>query len=161
MSHYDSDALAGFDDFFGRILAGLRPGQRRKATRKLGRGLLRANLERIGANVEPDGGKMEERKRRLDARGRVRRRAGGKMFRRLRRVREWRVDARPDSIEILPRRAGPVAATHHFGKRGFVGKAPDGQKIFTRYPERRLLGFAPDDELLVMEIAAELIEGDG
>lgn len=161
MSGYDSNALAGFDEFFGRILASLTPTGRRRASRKLGQALLRANLKRIAANQEPDGSSMEKRKPRLDARGRVRRRAGGKMFRRLRLAREWRVDAQADSVEVRPRRADHVAAVHHFGLRGFVGKGPDGEKITTRYPERRLLGFAKEDEQLALDIAAELIEGDG
>lgn len=155
---YDSDALAGFDEFFGRILANLSPAARRRASRKLGQALLRANLKRIAANEEPDGSSMEERKPRLDARGRVRRRAGGKMFRRLRLMRQWRIDAQADSVEISPRGGDKVAAVHHFGLRGFVGKGPDGKKIFTRYPERRLLGFSPDDQKLALDIAAELIE---
>ncbi len=160
MSDYDADALAGFDDFFGRVLASLTPSARRRAGRKLGQALLRANLKRIAGNMEPDGGAMEKRKRRLDARGRLRRKAGGKMFRRLRLAREWRVDAQPDSVEIMPRRGDGVARTHHFGLRGFVGKGPDGKRVFTRYPTRRLLGFAREDEQLAMDIAADLIEGD-
>ncbi len=159
MSDYDSDALAGFDSFFGDILAGLTPAARRRATRKLGQALLRSNLKRIASNVEPDGGPMEKRKPRRDARGRLKRRTGGRMFRRLRIARQWRVDAQPESVEISLRRGDKVAAVHHFGERGFVGKGPDGKRIMARYPQRRLLGFGREDEELAVDIAAELIDG--
>lgn len=159
MAEYDSDALAGFDEFFGRILEGLAPAARRRASRKLGQALLRANLQRISANVEPDRGAMEKRKPRLDRRGRVRRSSRGKMFRRLRLQRAWRVDAQPDSVEIKLRKGDAVAAIHHYGEMGFVGRAPDGRKIYARYPERRLLGFSRADEKLALDIAAELLDG--
>src|SRR5689334_16675232 len=99
---YDSDALAGFDEFFGQILAGLSPARRKAASRQLGRALLRSNLKRIAANVDPDGAPMEKRKPRLDRRGRVRKAKGGKMFRRLRQASKWHVDAQADSVEIAP-----------------------------------------------------------
>jgi len=158
MPSYDSDALAGFDEFFGRILAGLTPAARRRASLKLGRLLLRSNLKRIAANVEPEGGRMEARKPRLDRRGRLRKNRGGKMFRRLRLAGLWRVDAQADSVEIRLKKGDRVAATHHFGEKGFVGRAPDGRPIRARYAERRLLGFSKDDEQLALDVAAELLE---
>ena len=146
MSDYDSDALAGLDPWLGNILAGLSPAKRKRAATKLGQALRRSNLARITANVEPDGGKMEERKARLDRRGRVRKKAGGKMFRKLRYARQWAIRARSDSVEITLKKGDGVALVHHFGKRGFVGRGPDGKKIYTRYPQRRLLGFGEGDD---------------
>ena len=157
---YDDDALTGLDEWFGRILAGLSPGQRRRAAMKLGQALRRSNLARIKANVEPDGSPMEARKPRRDRRGRLRRKSGGKMFAKLRYARRWRIDARPDSVEIYPNAGGDVAAVHHFGKRGYVGQGPDGEKVFTKYPERRLLGFSQEDRELALSIAAELVVPD-
>lgn len=159
MSGYDSDALAGFDEFFGRILAGLSPARRKGAARQLGRALLRSNLKRISENVDPDGAPMEQRKPRLDRRGRVRRKAGGKMFRRLRQAGKWRVDAQTDSVEIMPQGRDTIPAAHHFGERAYVGRAPDGRRIFAKYAERRLLGFSRDDTKLALDIAAGLIDG--
>lgn len=161
MSDYDGDALAGFDEFFGRVLAGLSPANRRKATLKLGRALRKANLDRIKRNVEPDGGKMEKRKPRLDRRGRVRKARGGKMFRKLRQARLWAVRARPDAVEVSLTKGESTALIHHEGRRGYVGRGPDGKKIFTRYPRRRLVGFAPEDEQLALEIAEEMLDVDG
>ena len=109
MSDYDSDALAGLDPWLGDILAGLSPAKRKRAATKLGQALRRSNLARITANVEPDGGKMEERKARLDRRGRVRKKAGGKMFRKLRYARQWAIRARSDSVEITLKKGDGVA----------------------------------------------------
>lgn len=159
MSDYDSDALAALDEWFGQVLEGLSPAQRKRAGMKLGQKLRKSNLDRIRRNVEPDGGPMEKRKARLDARGRVRRKAGGKMFRKLRYARNFRIRASADSVEIAPvGGAAKVAREHHFGRRGFVGRAPDGTKVFTRYPERRLLGFDDADREAVLDVVAELFE---
>ncbi|XAP77900.1 phage virion morphogenesis protein [Citromicrobium bathyomarinum] len=158
MSDYDSDALAGLDPWLGDVLAGLSPAKRKRAATKLGQALRRSNLARIAANVEPDGGKMEERKARLDRRGRVRKKAGGKMFRKLRYARQWTIRARTDSVEISPKSRSQIPVVHHLGKRGFVGRGPDGENIFTRYPERRLLGFGDGDDQFALDVAAELFD---
>ena len=158
MADYDSDALGALDDWFGRVLQGLSPGKRKRAALKLGQALRRTNLKRQQQNVEPDGGAMEQRKARLDRRGRIRKKAGGKIFRRLRFARNWAIDARADSVEISPKAAGKIAAVHHFGEKGYVGRGPDGEKIFTRYPRRRLLGFDRADREAAADIAAELLD---
>lgn len=158
MSDYDSDALYALEEWFGQVLAGLSPAQRKRAGMKLGRALRRSNLNRIARNVEPDGGPMEARKARLDQRGRVRRKAGGKMFRKLRLVKQWSIKATPDSVEIMPAKGDSVARTHHFGLRGFVGRGPDGAKVYTRYPERRVLGFDDADRDIVLDVVSELFE---
>lgn len=158
MADYDGEALAALDEWFGQVLAGLSPAQRRRAGMKLGKALRRSNLDRITRNVEPDGGPMEARKARLDQRGRVRRKAGGKMFRKLRLVRQWSIKATPDSVEISPAKGDSVARTHHYGLRGFVGRGPDGAKVYTRYPERRLLGFDDADRDIVLDVVSELFE---
>lgn len=158
MAGYDTDALAGLDTFLGRALQGLSPGKRRRAALKLGQALRRSNLARIHANEEPDGGAMEDRKARLDRRGRVRQKAGGKMFRKLRYARRWHVAARPDSVELSPKGRSAVPAVHHFGKKAYVGRSPDGEKVFARYPQRRLLGFGRGDDQLAIDAAAALLE---
>lgn len=160
MSNLDSDALAGFDEWFGRILQGLSPAKRRTAARKLGQHLRRSNLARITANIQPDGGGMEPRKPRRDRRGRLRKKAGGKMFRKLRFAKNFAIDARPDSVEVKFKSGGAerLAAVHHFGLVGIVGKDRDGKAIKYRYPERRLLGFGAGDEQAALDVAIDLIE---
>lgn len=159
MADYDSDALAALDQWFGQVLEGMSPTQRKRAAMKLGQALRKSNLQRIARNVEPGGGAMEKRKARLDQRGRVRAKAGGKMFRKLRYARNFKIIARPDSVEIAPvGGAAKVGREHHFGLRAFVGRAPDGSKVFTRYPERRLLGFSDADREAVLDVVSELFE---
>lgn len=155
---YDSDALAGLDSWLGGILQGLSPAKRQRAAMKLGQALRRSNLARITSNIEPDGGAMEARKSRLDRRGQARRKAGGKMFRKLRLARQWTIKARADSVEITPAKRDSVATIHHFGQKGFVGRGPDGGKIYTRYPRRRLLGFGQGDDQLAIDVAAQLFD---
>ena len=155
----EADPLAGLEGWLGQVMQGLSPTQRRRAAMKIGKSLRRSNLARIARNVEPDGAPMEKRKARLDQTGRVRRKAGGKMFRKLRLTRNFQIKARADGVEVAPvGGAGKVAREHHFGQKGFVGRSPSGEKVFTRYPERRLLGFSKADEQAVLEDLAKLID---
>ena len=152
--------LSALDDWFGRILSGLSPAKRRNAARRLGQALRRFNLKRQQMNVEPDGSAMESRKPRLDRRGDVRRKAGGRMFRRLRYARNWSIDAQADSVEIslASGAAAKLAAEHHFGLKGFVGRDHSGKRIEVKYPARRLLGFSRQDRETTIEIAADLFD---
>jgi hypothetical protein len=45
--------LTRFDEWFGQILQGLAPAERRLAARKLGQALRRSNLKRISSNTIP------------------------------------------------------------------------------------------------------------
>lgn len=153
------DDLSRLDDWFGRILHGLEPGQRRKPALKLGQTLRRSNLKRIAENVEPDGSPMEPRKPRLDKRGRLRKKAGGKMFQGLRFAKHWRIDANQDGVNITAN--SPLvdrnASVSQFGEMVTVGRLRGGTPIRYRYPERRLFGFGPEDEDLAMQVASDMI----
>lgn len=157
-----AEDLGELERWLGRIVSGLQPTKRRGAALRLGQALRRANLARIAANVEPDGGAMEPRKASVNERGRVRRKAGTRMFRRLRAIRSWKLDADADGVEIRPATAAidRVAAAHHFGELDRVGRLRDGRVIRHTYAQRRLLGFAEEDRDLAVEIAASLIDPD-
>ena len=148
------------DSWFGRILQGLEPGQRKKAALKLGQALRRSNLKRIEANVQPDGSPMDPRKPRKDARGRLRKKAGGKMFQGLRFAKHWRIDADQDGVLISA--SSPVvdrnASVSQFGETAIVGRLRNRTPVRYRYPERRLLGFGPEDSDLALQIASDMIE---
>jgi len=154
------DGLNRFDTWFARILAGLSPAQRRRAAVKLGQALRRSNLQRISDNIEPDGRAMEPRKPRLDERGKLRKRQSGKMFKGLRRLRNWKIDADEEGVEIRPANGSVdrVASISQFGEEAVVGRLRSGRQIRYRYPERKLLGFSRGDEQLALEIAASMIE---
>jgi phage virion morphogenesis protein len=157
-----ADDLREFEEWMGRVIAGISPARRRGATLRLGQALRRANLMRIAANVEPDGGAMEPRKASVNERGRLRRKAGTRMFRRLRLTKAWKVDADADGVEITPSSAAidRVAAAHHFGETDRVGRLRDGRVIRTKYPQRRLIGLPGEDRALAIEIAAGLLDPD-
>lgn len=155
-----AEDLSQLEQWFGRIIAGLEPGPRKRAAMKLGQALRRANLARIAANVEPDGTPMAPRKPRKDRRGRLRAKAGGKMFRRLRQARDWKIEADADGVEIGAKSSAidRVAAVHHFGEVDTVGRDHKGTPIRVRYAARRLLDFAPEDRDLVLDVAADLVD---
>lgn len=155
--------LARLEEWFSRIVAGMEPARRRKATLKLGRLLRQANLKRIGANVDPDGAAFAPRKPRRDLRGRLRKGARGRMFKGLRKMAKWRIDAAPDGVEISPvtNTADRVGSVSQFGQTVTVGRLRNGRKIRATYAERRLLGFGREDEDLALQVAGEMLEGDG
>lgn len=154
-----ADDLHLLDEWFGQILAGMAPAERRRAAMKLGHALRRSNLARIAANVDPDGAPFEARKPRYSRRGRLRAKQPGKMFRGLRYAKHWRIDAGDDGVEIAADSplVNRMAALHHFGEVATVGRLRNGTPIRTRYPERRLLGFSEEDRQLALQIAAELL----
>ena len=162
MSESALEDLTRFEEWFEQIRKGLSPHERRRIGHKLGQGLRRSNMKRIAANVEPDGTPMEPRKSRRDRRGRLRRRRG-RMFKGLRRARNWKIDADADGVEIRPANGAVdrVAAVSHFGEIATVGYFPGGGPIRTRYAVRRVLGFGPEDQNLAIEVAAELFEPKG
>lgn len=155
--------LARLEEWFGQILAGMEPAQRRKATLKLGRLLRRSNLARIGANVDPDGAPFAPRKPRRDLKGRLRQKARGKMFKGLRKLAKWRIDAAPDGVEIKPvtNTADRVGSVSQFGQTVTVGRLRNGRAIRAKYEERRLLGFSREDEGIALEVAGEMLEPSG
>ena len=158
-----ADDLARLEEWFGKILRGMAPAERRRATLKLGQLLRKSNLARISANKQPDGSAMEAKKARLDKRGKIREAAGAKMFRGLRLAAKWRIDAAEDGVELLPvsKTAAKVGAVSQFGETATVGRLRNGRRIRVRYAERLLLGFSREDEDAALGVAAALLEADG
>lgn len=150
--------LEQLETFLQQVMQGLSPRERRQAAMKIGQAMRRENLQRIAMNLKPDGTPMEPRRPRKDTRGRLRRAAGGKMFRKLRAIKGWQLDARADGVELRPGKGAKVVAEHHFGLRGYVGRSPTGERVFARYPARPLLGFSQADEKAVLDAVIKLID---
>ncbi|KQM21950.1 phage virion morphogenesis protein [Novosphingobium sp. Leaf2] len=150
--------LSEFERWFSHILAAIEPEKRQRAIMQLGQAIRRANLQRIATNVDPDGRAMEPRKPRLDGRGKLRRQ-GGKMFKGLRRLRNWKILADGDGVEIKPASSSVdrVAAVSQFGEVDVVGRRRSGEPIRYRYPVRGILGIGAEDERRALEIAESLI----
>lgn len=138
------EAMEAVGDYFDAFLSDLTPARRKMVARKLGQRMRRLNTARIAENVEPSGDPMAPRRPRRDRRGRLRK-PRGKMFRKLRYARNWKIRATANSAEISLTRGDAVASIHHFGLFGFVGKTKAGETIRARYERRRLLGFGDDD----------------
>lgn len=155
-----AEDLARLEEWFGKILRGMEPAERRRALLKLARLLRKSNLARISANKDPDGAAMEAARPRYEHR-RLVRAAGARMFRGLRQAKQWRIDAADDGVELKPASnvAGRMAAVHHFGETATVGRLRNGRRIRYKYPERRLLGFSPEDEAAALNVAADWLGG--
>ena len=126
------------------------------------RELRKANAKRIGRNIQPDGTPMETRKSRLDRRGRIRANKGRtRMFQGLRDLKHWRIDADESGVNVTPVNAviDRLASVSQYGETAPVGRHPITRELIRhRYPERRLLGFAPEDEKLTLDIVSDMIE---
>lgn len=151
----ETSGLEPLEDWVGQYLDSLAPGQRLQLARKIGRVLRRENARRIRANVQPDGSKMEPRKKRDPNRSArsERARKGGKMFRRIGAARNLRQRATADGVELsIAAKVQAVAARHHHGRIGTVGKKRDGTPIRVKYPKRRLLGLANADRDAITDL---------
>ncbi|QOV92616.1 phage virion morphogenesis protein [Novosphingobium sp. ES2-1] len=156
----DNSDLAELEPFLAAYLNRLGPGQRRRAMRKAMEALRRENARRIAANIQPDGSAMEPRKPRkrlASGKGRVRR--AKKMFPRIKLARSMNLRAGEDEGSLgFEGMVGHTAAAHHFGKKDFVGRARNGKTVRTRYPRRRLLGFAGEDIAMLGDVVLALLE---
>lgn len=151
-----TDDLGQLEPWLQKYARNLTPGARKKLAMAMMRELRRANAQRIGANVDPDGAKMEARKPRREKRKRGR---PGAMFRKLRLARNMKIKANADGGELGFRNplVERTAAIHHFGLEGRVGQTKNGREIRTRYAERRLLGFGAEDQRRIMDAAIDHI----
>ncbi|MFN3456463.1 MAG: phage virion morphogenesis protein [Novosphingobium sp.] len=153
------DDLSRLDEWMGQVTHGLTPPERKRTSQKLGRELRKSNLKRIADNVQPDGTPMEPKKARYDRRGRLREKAGGKMFQGLRYAKHWRIDATEDGVTVTAE--SPLvdrnASVSQFGETQTIGRLRDRTPIRYRYPVRRLLGFSPEDEDLAMQVVSDMI----
>lgn len=156
-----ADDLAELEPYLAAYLNRLGPAQRPKVLRKVGESARKLNTARIAANVQPDGAPMEPRKkhkRMKDAKGRIKRQ--GKMFRKLRLARKIAITTGGDEVSLsFKGNAEESASRHHFGLVGFVGNSKRGNEITAKFPERRLLGFGPEDLEIITSAALDMLDG--
>lgn len=154
----DTD-LTRVEGWLEGLMLRLSDGERRKLAMKIGQSLRRSNAARIAANKEPDGGAMAPRRPRKGRDGKPIR-SNKRMFRRIRIARNLRIKATPDSVEINFGGGAieKIAAIHHDGQVGTVGRTRDGRTIRARYEARRLLGFGDDDMDMVLGAVIESLD---
>jgi len=137
MTNADIDGLTEVNLALDGLIAALSPAGRRKLGLRLGRHLRKENMRRIAANISPDGAAFAPR---LRQKGQKPKR--GRMFKKLRQARHFRITRGPDEIRLgFTGRTGRIAAVHHFGLRDKV--SPKGKTH--QYAARPLLGFSQAD----------------
>lgn len=155
----EDETFAQLEPFLEAYRARLSPAQRRRTSRKIGMQLRKLNVDRIAANIEPDGSPMQARKARKlsGGKGRIKR---ARMFRKLRLTRSFRVHPTEDGVSVgfFNAMIAATARAHQYGLVDYVGKTKDGKTVRTKYPRRRLLGFGPEDLTLITDAAIEMLE---
>ena len=155
--------LAPLDIELGRMLAALDPSRRLRFARDVARKLRASQAARIAAQKNPDGSAFAPRRKRdepaRDRRGRIKRRVAARaMFRKLRQARWLRAEATPDEALVgFTAAAARIAQVHQLGLRDRVSRKPGAPEV--TYPERVLLGITPEEEQLVITLAAALLAG--
>jgi phage virion morphogenesis protein len=157
----EASGLEAIEPWLDAVLQRLKPGERRALSARIGRMLRQRNAERIRDNSDPDGNPMPARKRKLDQRGRIRKRKS-RMFPKIALARNLKVRTSPDEVELtFTGRTAQTAAVHHFGLEDAVDRR-NPNSIRTRYPARRLLGIpAADRDAILDELITWLDLKDG
>lgn len=150
------------EQWIGGILAGLDGPERALVIRRLARDLRNANAKRIRANVDPDGNAFEPRKPRE---GRIRKRRDarqdkiktGRMYRVANTARLLGRKTTPNGIDIgFVGTAARILAVHQHGLDDRVAPFADAPTV--KYPQRRLLGFAAEDEAAILQTLTDWID---
>ena len=141
-----------------RMTSALDAGQRRRLAMRMGRELRRSQSKRIAAQQNPDGSPFQPRKpRERHGGGAIRR---GAMFRKLRQQRWFRIRAMVDGLELgFTPAAARIARVHQLGLVDRVSKEPGSPEV--RYPVRQLIGFTEDEIRMLVQMAAEALDGVG
>jgi phage virion morphogenesis protein len=153
-----SEDLAPLLDHIGAFIDRASPRERRKLVLKIARDIRRANAERIGKNVEPDGAAMTPRKHVSKSGRKSGPRAKKAMFDKLWRARHLKAKA-PDAdtarVEFSGGISALIARVSQFGLQDRVTRTSN---IRAQYPRRRLLGFADGDEDIILKTVREHFE---
>lgn len=153
-----ADGFAQLEAFLVRELEKLSPARRRRIARKIGMELRKSNAKRIADNIQPDGSAMQPRKKRNLKAGKdgIKK---GRMFRKLRLARSFKINATPGGVSVgFEGIVAHTARAHQYGLTDFVGRTENGKTVRTKYPERVLLGFTPDDLDRIAEIVFDMID---
>ncbi|MGO4704073.1 phage virion morphogenesis protein [Dyella sp. 2RAB6] len=144
-----TDNLTMLEDWAGALLLKLAPQGRRKVAKAIADALRRSQQQRIASQREPDGTPFVPRKRPKDLRGKRGRIKRDAMFTKLRTATYLKARATAEGASVeFNGRVGRIATVHQYGELDRVSAY--GPRM--RYPRRTLLGFAPDDRLLVRNL---------
>ncbi|WP_443478058.1 phage virion morphogenesis protein [Novosphingobium aerophilum] len=153
-----AEGFAQLEAFLVRELEKLSPARRRRIARKIGMELRKSNAKRIADNIQPDGSAMQPRKKRDLKAGKdgIKK---GRMFRKLRLARSFKINATRGGVSVgFEGIVAHTARAHQYGLTDFVGRTENGKTVRTKYPERVLLGFTPEDLDHIAEIVFDMID---
>lgn len=138
-----AEDLERLEDWIGGLIGNLQPAERRKLARQVARDLRRDQVDRIGAQKNPDGSAYAPRKRPplRTKTGRIKRRANA-MFQKLRQSGHLRITADDSTAGVgFPNsQVSRIARVHQEGLRDRVSRTPNAPEVI--YPKRTLLGFS-------------------
>jgi phage virion morphogenesis protein len=159
----EGDGLEALASYLVDLTDRLKPGERAKLGRRIATELQKANAARIAANVDPEGAAFVPRKKHRQLRGRAKsglraRRKQGKMFLRARSTANLRAkanasEARVGFVGAMVR----IMGVHQEGLEDHVTRDPSSP--IAKYPMRRVLGFGPDDRLMILELLDAQLRG--
>jgi phage virion morphogenesis protein len=133
-----ADDLQQISDWLSPLLKNLGTSERRKLMQTVARELRRRNQQRIQRQTDPDGQPYPSRLRKQ--KGRIKRQA---MFSKLRLARYLRLASTADAAAVQwAGQTARIASIHQYGKIARVSRNGPQHK----YAERRLIGFASDDQ---------------
>lgn len=151
-----ADTLEGLEAYLRSCIERLSPAQRVQLGRRIGTELQKANAQRIGQNVDPEGTAFTPRKQHRELRGRRRRnlrsrRKTGPMFLRARARKYLRVEATAGESRVgYVGAMARIMTVHQEGLEDTVTRDPRSPTV--KYDVRRVLGFGPEDRLTVLRI---------
>lgn len=152
-----ADAFTKLEGYLSDELAKLSPARRRRIARKIGIKIRKANAKRISDNIQPDGTAMTPRKPRRASAGKGAAKRG-RMFRKMRLARSFKVNPSANGVSVgFEGVVAHTARAHQYGLHDFVGKTEAGKTVRTKYAERVLLGFAPEDLDMISETIFEML----
>lgn len=152
-----SDDLERLETWVAGLLAKASPAERRRLARVVAVDLRRDQAQRIAGQRNPDGSPYEARKIREKA-GRIRRRALGPMFRKLRAARSLTAESDTSEARVGFRsaRTARIARVHQEGLMDRVERRAGAPEV--RYPQRVLLGFTEAYRERLLDLVMQHLE---
>ncbi|MGE5563119.1 MAG: phage virion morphogenesis protein [Bacillota bacterium] len=147
-----------------KLLANLDAGQRRALARRVGTDLRRSQIQRVRAQLNPDGSPFQPRKPKTEQlrgkKGRIKRKAKrGPMFRKLMAARRLRLQATASGVSLgfADNATARIARVHQFGLPDRVNRRPNAPTA--QYPARELLGLTQADRAMILDRVLEALSG--
>lgn len=142
--------LAPLEAYLSGLIGNLEPSAQHSLARTMSQRLRESQTKRIGQQLNPDGSAYEPRKPQSKLRnkkGRIRR----TMFAKLKQAKYLKAKTTSSSVVVeFIDRVNHIANVHQRGLRDKVNRRRSNLEV--KYPERKLLGFSPADEEMLIDL---------